>query len=480
MGENEISGGSFTNVVQAGEVRQLTFHIPGQAPVPRFLRDPASWPLASELDALSAGVHRARPAADGGRLPSYVPRDIDAALRERITLGGLVIVLGDSTAGKTRAALEAIRAVLPGHRFLMPPTRTSLRDIPEAVERSQISEVVVWLDDLERFLVQDGLEPEVLADLVRVEIPIVATMRLKAYEIFTGEQDSGIGPQVLRAAEIIDLDRLWSDAELSRAAASEDPRILDALTRHGPFGIAEYLAAGPTLLREWRRARRAHGHARGAALVAAAVDLARTGLRGPWPRALLTELHEHYLAQAGGPVLRPESLDEAFIWASRIRGGVTSLLLPAPCEIPVEERWVPFDYLTDHTDAPIPDQIWEASLVHAEDSADLAAVGQNAVTTAPHIAERAWRTLAASGRPNSTFNLALLLYRRGELTEARRLWIIAATAHHGRAALRLALMTARSGEMAESRDWCTRAIAYGPAEVSERATRLRDALDAKG
>ena len=337
----------------------------------------------------------------------------------------------------------------------------------------------MWLDDLEKYLVQDGLETEVLAELVRMEVPVVATMRLKAYEKFTGEQDSGISSQVLRAAEVFDLGRLWSDAELSRAAECEDPRVLDALAHHGSFGVAEYLAAGPALLQEWGRARRTHGHTRGAALVAAAVDLARTGLRGPWPRALLTELHEHHLAQAGGPVLRPESLDEAFTWASRIRSGVTSLLLPAQGDTGAEERWAPFDYLIDHTDSPIPDRVWEASLVHVADDADLGAVGWNAVASAPHIAEQAWRPLAARARPTSAFNLALLLYRRGEVAEARRLWTLAADTRHGRAALRLALMTSRSGELAESREWCTRAIAYGPAEVSERATRLRDALDAE-
>ncbi|MFB7273552.1 hypothetical protein [Streptomyces sp. NPDC056244] len=474
MGENKISGGSQANVVQAREVHQLTVNASAESATPRYLRNPAHWPLAGEWDALSAGAHRARPGVDGSRLPPYVSRDIDVALRERIAQGGLILVVGDSTAGKTRAAFEALRDVFPGHRVLVPPVGSSLRQVPDAVERSQSSSVV-WLDDLEKYLVPEGLEPEVLTDLAQLGTPIVATMRLKAYETFTSEHDSGIGSQALRVAEVLDLHRLWSDTELAHAANCDDSRILDALAHHGLFGVAEYLAAGPALLQEWRRARSAPGHARGAALVAAAVDLTRTGLRGPWSRALLTELHEHHLADAGGPVLRPESLDAAFAWASRIRYGVTSLLLPAQDDAG-GEWWAPFDYLVDQTDSEIPDQIWEASLAYARDDTDLVAIGENAFSAAPLIAERALRPLAENGRRSSTFNLGLLLHRRGSEGEARRWWTVVADSGHGRAALRLALLAARNGELAESREWCTRAITYGPTEVSERATRVLDAL----
>ena len=55
------------------------------------------------------GVHRAQdPAAapPGGHAreteaPAYVPRDVDAQLRERLAAGGFVLLIGDSTAGKT-------------------------------------------------------------------------------------------------------------------------------------------------------------------------------------------------------------------------------------------------------------------------------------------------------------------------------------------------------------------------------------------
>ncbi|MDX3069582.1 sel1 repeat family protein, partial [Streptomyces sp. ND04-05B] len=40
----------------------------------------------------------------------------------------------------------------------------------------------------------------------------------------------------------------------------------------------------------------------------------------------------------------------------------------------------------------------------------------------------------------------------------------------------LALVYARRGELVEGKRWADRAVALGPAEVRERAARLRDAL----
>ncbi|MEU7576746.1 hypothetical protein AB0B50_03985 [Streptomyces sp. NPDC041068] len=479
MAENEISGGMQGKVVQAHEIHQLTINAPAEAAVvPRFLRDPASWPLARDWDALSAGVHRARPGGDGCKLPPYVSRDIDAALRERIVDRGLVLVIGDSTAGKTRAAFEAVRNVLPGHRVLAPPVGSSLRQAADAVECSGLS-TVVWLDDLEKYLVPECLTPEVLAEFTQLGVPVVATMRLKALETFSDEYENGTGSQVVRSAEVFDLHRLWSNTELSRAADCDDSRIVDAFAHHARFGIAEYVAAGPVLLQEWRRARSIHGHARGSALVATAVDLARTGLRAPWPGSLLTELHEHHLVAAGGAVLRPEPLDAEFAWASRIRYGVASLLLPAQDDSG-GDQWAPFEYLVDQTDSEIPSCIWEAAMAHVTDETDLVAISQNALHAhQPDIAERSLRPLAEGGRRISAFNLGFLLHGQGRVEEARQWWIVAADAGLGRAALRLALLAARDGALVESRQWCTRAISLGPDEVLECASRLLDAVDAE-
>jgi len=81
------------------------------------------------------------------------------------------------------------------------------------------------------------------------------------------------------------------------------------------FGLAELLADGPELARDWQNGWRPGGHPRGASLVAAAVDCRRTGLSDPVPVELLAELAEHYLGARGGATLRPEALDDAENWA---------------------------------------------------------------------------------------------------------------------------------------------------------------------
>ncbi|MER5297848.1 hypothetical protein ABT039_00130 [Streptomyces lasiicapitis] len=324
MAANHISGGEQRDVIQAQSIGSVTFggERGERAGAPqRYLQDPDRWPLARDWDALAAGAHRARPGKDGSKLPPYVARDIDEELRERVREaaeeGGLVLVVGDSTAGKTRAAFEAVRELLPEYRVLAPPVGARLRPAPETLEACGHLRCVVWLDDLEQYLGPEGLEPEVLAEFVRLRVPVVATMRLKPYETFSAGDDSGgggaaqswagLGARILRTAEVVDLDRLWSEGELARAGDCDDSRVADAVVHHGTYGIAEYMAAGPAVMQEWRRARRACGHARGAALVTAAVDLSRSGLRGPYSRGLLVEVHERCLADgrlgaaAGGP-----------------------------------------------------------------------------------------------------------------------------------------------------------------------------------
>jgi membrane protein YdbS with pleckstrin-like domain len=117
-------------------------------------------------DPVLLGVHKAAPltsvadTSGGGRaagehVPAYVPRDVDDGLREQLAAGGFVLLVGDSTAGKTRAAFEAIAVTLPGHLLICPADRDA---VAVAVTRAaQERQCVLWLDDLERFLGTAGL-----------------------------------------------------------------------------------------------------------------------------------------------------------------------------------------------------------------------------------------------------------------------------------------------------------------------------------
>ncbi|MCQ4206977.1 tetratricopeptide repeat protein [Streptomyces longispororuber] len=464
MGEQNVSGGQQGHVVQARDIENLTITPPASSPEPgtadspflRYLRHPESWPVAREWQALPAGVHRARPGEDGSGLPPYVPRDADGQVRHHLRTaaawGGMTLLVGDSTAGKTRTAFEALRAVFPHHRVLAPPAGGGkLWQVAEAAHGGG-QPCVLWLDDLERYLGPDGLEPVVLEELGRSKVPVLATMRSKPFQNLR----TGPSQQVLNVAEIVDLGRLWSESELSRAAECPDPRIADALAHHDLYGVAEYLAAGPALLREWRQAWSADGHARGAALVAAAVDLSRCGLPGPYSTELLTEVHERHLRDANGSYLRPEPLAAAFDWATRVRHGVTSMLLPAD-----DGLWEPFDYLVDHAGPGVPDWLWDAALTHARDDTDRFVIGLHAYGVRPQAAETAWRQVHDHGHLLGTYNLAVLLADAGHTDEAEALYRQAHEKEYPRATNNLALLLRGQGKAAEAEALYRQAAARG-------------------
>lgn len=279
--------------------------------------------------------------ADLVQVPPFVQRDISEQLNSALgRRHGFVLLVGDSTAGKSRAAFESMRRMLPDYEILDPRERDSLTAIVHLVQHTR--RLVLWLDDLGRFLGPGGLDRSsvelMLAD-PRREIVLLATMRAREYARFRPRQRSAAEPgddllrsgrDVLRLAKLIRINRAWSATELERARQyCDDERIAAAVEHASRFGVAEYLAAGPQLMTEWQNAWEPGANPRGAALVQAAVDARRAGYQQPVPQALLKHLHEIYLHQRGGAALRPEPLREALAWATEPLHATSSLLLPA-------------------------------------------------------------------------------------------------------------------------------------------------------
>lgn len=313
-------------------------------------------------DPVLLGVHPA--ARDGaGQVPGYVTRDVDDRVDEALRTGGFVLLSGESTAGKTRVAYESVRRVLPDHVLVAPASRESMRTVVEtAVDQRRC---VVWLDDVERFFGAHGLTVPLLHRMLAAGVVVLGTIRVAELDRFGARHESGLdgderdgwrtAREVLRLAVEIPLPRRWSEPELARASRSTDRRIRSALRMTDAFGLAELLADGPELARDWRNAWRPGGNPRGAALVAAAVDCRRAGLSDPVPVELLAELAEHYLDARGGAALRPEPLDAAVSWATTPARGASSLLMPAG-----NGRVQAFDYLIDLATDTVPLPVWLA------------------------------------------------------------------------------------------------------------------------
>jgi tetratricopeptide (TPR) repeat protein len=370
--ENVDPGGAFARALDRG-----CLVLPGgRLPKVRQVSDPVLLGVHPAPHLTGFASPAGEPARE--RVPAYVPRDIDGVLRDQLANSCFVILVGDSSAGKSRAAFEAV-SLLGDHVLIVPGSHEALT---AAIDKAAGSRhCVVWLDDLEGYLGAGGLSR---ADIMRVlggrrsHRVIVGTLRSAEEALLTEEgsgEESGWqarqgAREVLELAYRIRLPRMFSQPEIERAKTQAwDPRIANAVARASEYGVAEYLAAGPELMRDWENAwspntdLRAPSHPRAAALIAAAVDIRRGGFTAPLPRALVTEVHEHYLQERGGPRLRPEPVANAWAWATRTRRATTALLQSVE-----DEHVLVFDYLLDavqRSSRPgdyVPDSVLAAAL----------------------------------------------------------------------------------------------------------------------
>src|SRR6266508_5689309 len=91
-----------------------------------------------------------------GYLPAWVERgkenNVLQWLREASESGGFLVIVGDSSVGKTRLLYETVLDVLPDWFVLVPDLGEG--DVVNAVADStfRLPKLVVWLDELQRFL----------------------------------------------------------------------------------------------------------------------------------------------------------------------------------------------------------------------------------------------------------------------------------------------------------------------------------------
>ncbi|AUG81144.1 hypothetical protein CFP65_6489 [Kitasatospora sp. MMS16-BH015] len=425
-------------------------------------------PLVRQLtDPVAVGVHPAEWSAEGA--PAYIARDVAPELRELLRTSRFVLLVGESAAGKTRLAYETVRELCPEHRFVRPLDRA---DLPAALRRVARGRrpALLWLDDLECYLGAAGLTEAMLGALFAARpgrVLVVATMRAEEHRRYDAREESRLTGSdrdlwrtergVIRAARVVRVTRRWSGPECERARLrAADPRIERALRGSARYGVAEVLASGPALLDSWRDAWAPGANPRGAALVAAAVDCRRLGLRRALPQEWLAELHLPYLAARGGEDLKPEPLEAALAWAGQPAHATSSLLAGSPAT-----GWTAFDYLLDRPGLrPVPDHLWEG-LLRLAGPADCYDLGLVA-----HRDSRLARAALALGRaregavPGAGYALALVLGDSGHPSRAvaQLAPILAARAaelgpdHPDTLAARhqLAYFTAESGRAAEA------------------------------
>jgi thioredoxin-like negative regulator of GroEL len=420
----------------------------------------------SEVDPRLLGVHVAIsvPGVPDDVLPEYVLRDVDAAefgVRASVAAaarrGGFVLLVGGSSVGKTRCAVEAVRALLPEWWLVHPAGPAEVTVLAQA----PAGRMVVWLDELQRYL--DG-EQSLTGGVVRAllgasqPVVIIGTLWPDRYTAYTATPASG-GPdprarerEVLELATVVRIDPEFSAAEQDRArvCATRDARLRIGLDAAG-YGLTQTLAAAPQLVGRWQDARSASPYAW--AVLTAALDAARLGARAPLSADLLRDAAPGYCTSQQQAEASENWLEQALAYATGKLHGAAAALSPAGAGMGQVAGYIVADYLLQHASgerryARAPASLWDAVLSHLRDSDDTTRLADSARHRLLYrYAIPLYRHAADSGDGEAAGRLAELLEKRGDLDGAEQVLRAWADAGDGEAAGRLAGLLADRGDL---------------------------------
>jgi len=369
------------------------------------------------------GVHPA--IAVGGvprRLPAYVDRDTDtapdgvrASLGVLMRTGGMLVLVGGSSTGKTRTAYEAVAALLPEWRLVLPAGGLP----PEAPPRS-----VVWLDELARYL-----DDPAVTSLLTAAPPVVLIGTMwpeeHAAAVIARRPDGSPAPaaRVLDLAVTVWLGDRFSDIEQRRAEhlAADDVQLRAALEA-SDHGVTQSLAAAPQLM---ARVRGAGPIA--AAVIMAAVDAVRLGVRSPLPAELLEAAAPGYCDPRTRAAASPEWFAEALAYVTQEVRGAAAVLTPVGAVMGSTTGYRLADYVhqtvaRERRSVRPPEGAWQASLATATDPDDLERLAVSAEVRGLFGHARDGYTQIAHylGRSSARTRLAALLTRAGDMSTLER------------------------------------------------------------
>jgi len=349
-----------------------------------------------------------------------------AAAAER---GGFVLLVGGSSVGKTRSAVEAVKALLPDWWLVHPAGPGEVA----ALAAAPVPRMVVWLDELQRYLDSEhGLTGGAVRALLAAPHPVViiGTLWPDRYTAYTTIPAPGGADPRAREREVLDLAAVvrvgaaFSPAEQDRAHAAgvRDRRLAMALTASG-YGLTQTLAAAPQLVARWEDAQTTDPYAW--AVLTAALDAARLGARAPLSIDLLRAAAPGYCTSAQQAEAPENWFEQALAYATGKLHGAAAALNPAGVAMGHVTGYTAADYLIQHANRErryerVPASTWDAVLSYLRDPADTARLAKSAGNRLLYsYAIPLYRHAARAGDEVAAFVLAGMLAGRGDLDGLR-------------------------------------------------------------
>ncbi|MFJ4102405.1 tetratricopeptide repeat protein [Amycolatopsis japonica] len=391
-----------------------------------------------DADPRHLGVHAAIAAGQHDRaLPTYVLRDTDDVkrhpdgLRARVAAaaatGGFVLIVGGSSVGKTRSAYEAVLDLVGSWRLIHPGGPDEL----VALAKTKPSRVVVWLDEIQRYLTGDkGLTGATVRKLLAGDGPVllIGTVWPNRYNTYVNSRAEDWDPfrrqrEVVELADVVHLGEHFTPAELERAraiASEGDARVALAL-KSRQYGMTQVMAGAPQLVDRWEAA---DPYQR--AVLSAAIDATWLGVEEPVTAVLLHAAAPGYCDSRERATAAETWFDDALAYATELRHGATSALLPQASDdgrLGRAAGYVVADYLLQYAGgrrkAKPPQSFWDACLTYLTDVDELKNLALSAhERSLLGYTERLLEKAADIGDRDATDRLVRLLIEQNRVMEA--------------------------------------------------------------
>ncbi|MEJ1110899.1 MULTISPECIES: tetratricopeptide repeat protein [unclassified Kribbella] len=394
----------------------------------------------SEEDALIYEVHRSIEMAQFGAplLPPYIVRAHDAALRRELVAAKagsrVVMLVGGSSTGKTRACWEAIRTELPDWLVWHPLTP----DRPDAVMQQLTAgrvapRTVIWLNEAQMYLQRVDVGERAASILQQLlhgaggPILVLGSMWPDYWDELkdSDSTEHGAARALLASARRISVPPDFAPHEVAAAKAqiAGDIRLQAAVAADG--GITQYLAGAPELIERYEDA-----DAYCKAIVHAAMDARRHSRWLYLPANFLRHAALGYLSER-----KLGQTDDAGVWFDEALEALTKEChgadgVLAPRKIlsggNTATRYKLADYLEQHgrrrPAAYPPSSFWDAATETCEDPAALYDLTEAAARRSMLRRAAKLRSLAADrGSTAALRDLALLHEAAGDHERAEQL-----------------------------------------------------------